>query len=127
MITVTRTRVFVYGTLRRGERNHYLLETSHFSRVGRTEPRFTLVSFGPFPAMVEGGTCAVVGEVYEVDDETLKALDRLEGHPIFYQRMPVLLDDGDEVVAYLLRGSTGGKPVIPSGDWLDASREGKEP
>ena len=28
----------------------------------------------------------VIGEVYDVDDHVLRALDDLEGHPIFYQR-----------------------------------------
>ena len=31
-----------------------------------------------------------------------EALDRLEGHPRFYQRTAIRLEDGDEVVAYLL-------------------------
>jgi gamma-glutamylcyclotransferase (GGCT)/AIG2-like uncharacterized protein YtfP len=55
MIPATRTRVFVYGTLRRGEPNHHLLDARMLLRAGRTEPRFTLVSLGAFPAMIDGG------------------------------------------------------------------------
>ena len=42
MIPTTRTRVFVYGTLRRGEPNHHLLDARMLLRAGRTEPRFPL-------------------------------------------------------------------------------------
>jgi gamma-glutamylaminecyclotransferase len=37
-----------------------------------------------------------------VDEPTLAALDRLEGHPRFYQRRPVRLDGGGKVLACLL-------------------------
>ena len=122
MIPRTRTRVFVYGTLRRGEPNHHLLDARMLLRAGRTEPRFTLVSLGAFPAMIDGGETAVVGEVYDVDAVTLAALDRLEGHPRFYRRQPIRLADGDEVLAYLLSPEqVRGQPRIPSGDWLDAN------
>ena len=123
MIPATRTRVFVYGTLRSGEPNHYLLDAHDLVRRGRTEPAFELVSLGAFPAMIDGGQTAVVGEVYEVDPPTLAALDRLEGHPRFYQRRPIRLDDGDEALAYLLSPEqVQGRSRIPSGDWTDAQQ-----
>ena len=74
--------------------------------------------------MIDGGETAVVGEVYDVDAVTLAALDRLEGHPRFYRRRPIRLDDGDEVLAYLLSPSLfRGQPRRPSGDWLDANHK----
>ncbi|HJL14439.1 MAG TPA: gamma-glutamylcyclotransferase family protein, partial [Sandaracinaceae bacterium LLY-WYZ-13_1] len=71
-------------------------------RRARTVPRYRLVSLGRFPAMVGGGRTRVVGEVYEVDGATLERLDRLEGHPGFYRRRQVELDDGRSAIAYLL-------------------------
>ena len=66
----------------------------------------------------------VVGEVYEIDPVTLAALDRLEGHPRFYQRTAIRLEDGDEVLAYLLSPEQArGRTRIPSGDWTDADRK----
>ena len=124
MSAPSRTQVFVYGTLRRGEQNHYLLEARKPLRVGRTEARFTLVSLGPYPAMIEGGETAVLGEVYDVDPLTLAALDELEDHPTFYQRRPIRLDDGGEVLAYLLPPEQArGRRTIPSGDWLEGKHE----
>lgn len=122
MIPATRARVFVYGTLRRGEPNHHLLDARMLLRAGRTEPRFTHVSLGALPAMIDGGETAVVAEVYDVDAVALAALDRLEGHARFYRRRPIRLADGDEVLAYLLSPEqVRGRPSIPSGDWLDAN------
>ena len=119
----TRARVFVYGTLRAGEPNHYLFDHHDLVARARTEAAFELVSLGAFPAMIAGGATAVVGEVYEIDPVTLAALDRLEGHPRFYQRTAIRLEDGDEVLAYLLSPEQArGRTRIPSGDWTDADR-----
>ena len=117
-------RVFLYGTLLSGEPNHHLLADAPLVGEARTEPAFELVSFGAFPAMVPGGGTAVSGQVYEVDARTLNALDRLEGHPRFYRRRAVRLDDGGEVLAYLLTPDQArGRPRITSGDWRRARKE----
>ena len=112
--------VFVYGTLRKGEVNHNVLGNSPLVGVFRTEPRFTLHAMRWFPAMVAGGSTSVVGEVYEVEARTLWEIDRLEGHPSYYQRRHILLDDGQTVQAYLMPAEGAcDYPVIDSGDWLD--------
>jgi len=116
-------RVFVYGTLLSGEPNHRLLADAELVGAARTEPDFDLVSLGAFPAMIAGGATAIAGEVYEVDRPTLDALDRLEGHPRFYRRRAVRLDDGGEVLAYLLTpDQVRGRPRITSGDWRRARK-----
>jgi gamma-glutamylcyclotransferase (GGCT)/AIG2-like uncharacterized protein YtfP len=123
-----RTAVFVYGSLRAGEINHALLESIRPLRLARTEPCFDLVSLGPYPALVRGGETAVVGEVYEVDAETLAELDRLEAHPDFYRREPVRLEDGEEVLAYLLEPEqVEGAARIECGDWTAWRRSMSEP
>ena len=119
-----RAQVFVYGTLLRGEPNHRLLAGSPLVGEARTEPAFELVSLGPYPALVGGGATSVKGEIYEVDMATLAALDRLEGHPSFYQQKRIRLESGEEALAYLLpKDQANGRPRIESGDWR---RERKE-
>jgi gamma-glutamylaminecyclotransferase len=110
--------VFVYGTLMRDEINHRLLTTARFVAEAHTEPCFELFDLGHFPAMSAGGQTVVRGEVYAVDDQTLVRLDRLEGHPEFYQRTPIRLADGQEVQTYLMGDARARRrPAIPSGDW----------
>ena len=51
-------------------------------------------------------------------DKQILELDRLEGHPRFYQRTPIVLADGTMVQAYLLTPEkVARRPVIESGDW----------
>jgi gamma-glutamylaminecyclotransferase len=113
-----RTRVFVYGTLLAGERNHHLLEGALLVAEAKTGAGFTLYDFGPYPGMVACGDHAVLGEVYEVDEPALARMDRLEGHPRFYRRTSIRLDDGSTVEAYLLRlEQVRQLPIIPSASW----------
>jgi len=94
--------LFVYGTLMRGQRNHRYLEGARFLGAVRTQARYTLVSLGSFPALREQGISSVPGELYSVGPSILAALDVLEGHPDFYRRAQVYLDDGRSVTSYLL-------------------------
>jgi gamma-glutamylaminecyclotransferase len=83
-------KVFVYGTLKRGGRWHFLLAESPCTRFlgqGKTRDRLPMIAQGvPFLFNAPGKGCRVKGEVFEVDDETLAALDRLEQHPHWYRR-----------------------------------------
>ena len=111
---------FVYGSLLRGEANHRLLQRARFVRAARTSPVFTMVDLGAFPGILAGGTTAIAGEVYEVDEDTLRALDRLEGHPTFYRRHEVELDDRSFASAYLLPAPRlRSFPAVTSGSWLE--------
>lgn len=112
------TRVFVYGSLLRGEPNHRLLRGARFIGVDRTRAAFTLFDLGGFPAMATDGTVAVIGEIYEVDAAMLVALDRLEGHPRFYMRTPIRLQSRRHAEVYVIpRARLVRQPVIVGGDW----------
>lgn len=120
------TRVFVYGTLLSGDPNHRLLRGARLVGQARTQPRFTLYDYGPFPTLADGGQHTVEGEVYEVDAPMLAALDRLEGHPHFYQRSPITLDCGSRVEAYLFpKARLAGCLTIASGSWRAHLQERK--
>jgi gamma-glutamylcyclotransferase (GGCT)/AIG2-like uncharacterized protein YtfP len=114
--------VFVYGTLLSGEPNHDRLRGARLLASTRTEPRYTLLSLGPYPALVEGGDTSVTGEVYDVDDDLLRALDRFEGVPSLYRRVPIRLLGGSVAQGYALaREASRSKKhrLIPSGDWRE--------
>jgi len=79
-------RVFVYGTLKRGFRNHYLLEGCEFFGDAATVPTYKMIENG-FPVIMpdpEGNPLA--GEIYAVDAETLARLDQLEREGSSYDR-----------------------------------------
>lgn len=110
--------LFVYGSLLRGEDNHAELSGARFVAEARTAARYTLVDLGPYPALVEGGSAAIEGELYEVGAELLAALDAFEGHPDEYLRSPVALDGGAAAEAYLLPPArAAGFPAVASGRW----------
>ncbi len=118
------TRVFVYGTLLAGEPNHRVLGGAKLIAEARTEPAFELRDLGPFPGLVRGDEHAVGGEVYEVDAPTLARLDALEGHPRFYRRARIALEDRTIVETYLLTPEqVEGRPVIASGNWRSRRKE----
>jgi gamma-glutamylaminecyclotransferase len=112
-------KVFVYGTLMRGEPAHALLGDARFLGAARTEPRYALVLLDGYPGLVEGGDTAVAGELYELaDDEALlRELDCYEDAPELYARE--LRRFGEhEAWVYLLRPEhAAGRPPIASGDW----------
>lgn len=79
------TTIFVYGTLRNGFNNHFLLHSAKFLGEAVTEPKYNLVGDG-IPFLISGDK-SVVGEVYSVTPEELLDLDYLEGHPNGYTRL----------------------------------------
>ncbi|XP_077257393.1 gamma-glutamylaminecyclotransferase isoform X2 [Temnothorax americanus] len=88
-------RVFVYGTLKRGEPNHGLIKDTangyaKFLGLGRTTTRYPLVIATkyniPFLLKKAGAGHYVLGEIYDVDSNMMKKLDELEEHPKFYER-----------------------------------------
>lgn len=124
-------QVAVYGTLREGFGNHYLLRDA--KRLGdfKTEPDvYKMLSFGGFPALTVAGDESVppvVCEVYEVDDATLANLDRLEGHPGWYQRHEIDSPFGSVWIYVMPRTSTSRSyPAVESGDWAEYRNLRKE-
>ena len=96
------TIIAVYGTLKegRGNHKHYLSNSKQISKNAKTTNKFALYSSGiPFVTKDQDKTQVNV-EVYEVDDETLNKVDRLEGHPNWYRReltpITITKDDGEE-------------------------------
>ncbi len=84
-------RVFCYGTLKRGIHNHHLLSTAEFVGEAYTLDTFKMYHVG-FPVIRfsdHPDAKAVFGEVYDVDDDTLKKLDRLENEGVMYDRKQI--------------------------------------
>ncbi|XP_053351832.1 gamma-glutamylaminecyclotransferase B-like [Clarias gariepinus] len=94
------TRVFIYGTLKKGQPNYNVMVDTTKGRTkflgrARTVEKYPLVIAGkyniPFLLKVPGQGQRIQGEIYSVDDPMLKFLDWFEKCPQMYQRTPVLL------------------------------------
>ena len=111
-------RLFVYGTLMRGEPEHARLDGAQALGPATTEACFDLVDLGAEPALVPGGTTAVTGEVFAVPPAVLASVDVYHGHPLRYRRGAIRLADGRVVEAHQLAADqTRGRRRIRSGDW----------
>ena len=94
--------LFVYGTLCKGKNNFRFLNDSKFLGYYHTDNNFSLVITG-LPFMIRRKGDGVSGQLYRVDDYTLKRIDKLEGHPDFYKREEIYVYDtetGTNVRAY---------------------------
>lgn len=79
------TPLFVYGSLMKNQSNHdyYLADTKFLTDV--TLSGYEIYDLGCYPGIIEGNG-KVYGELYEVTDEELKRVDRLEGEGNLYIR-----------------------------------------
>lgn len=116
-------KVFVYGTLKRDGCRANMLADSKYLGEASTLHNYTMVDLGHFPGIIFtpiGGT-EIHGELFEVDSKTLAVLDRVEGHPDFYQRLAIpTLQHGNRITAYTYELSTDyldSAKVITSGTW----------
>ncbi len=111
-------RLFVYGTLLEGERDHRLLDGRQPVGACSTEPSFQLVDLGAYAAMVAGGSTSVAGELYLVDRQTLVEIDLVREVPILFKRVLIPLGDGSQAETYVMDvDQVRGKRRLNHGDW----------
>lgn len=98
------TSLFIYGTLKRGEVNHHLLEKESFLGPAQTSDDYRLLKLGWYPGLVavECDGRSIDGELWQVSAACLARLDEYEGSE--YLRTRVTLKDAslDQVETYLL-------------------------
>tara|TARA_R110000751_G_scaffold38032_1_gene91595 strand:+ start:139 stop:531 length:393 start_codon:yes stop_codon:yes gene_type:complete len=83
-----KTKVFVYGTLKKGNGNHGFLKEATYIGDAWTKEEYTLLTdhYVGLPYVIKEPSYSIAGEIYEVDEHTFMTLDNLEGHPHFYER-----------------------------------------
>jgi gamma-glutamylcyclotransferase (GGCT)/AIG2-like uncharacterized protein YtfP len=115
--------VFVYGTLKRGNRRADLLKRStknQFCGIGVTESTnydllLTVDSVDPnanypiaFDMKTEGRSAKVKGELWLVDTNTLLQLDKIEANGYLFDRVWVNIQVGKEIIpSYMYVGVKG--------------------
>ena len=131
-----KTNIFVYGTLRQQFGNHHFLSTARFLGDAITQSKYVMHASSSIPFVSQSQAVSqIVGEVYEVDAQTLANLDRLEGcrviaeEPMQFdanswytrEQVSVRWADGGECLTvwmYFNEHETQ-HPIIPSGDYKD--------
>lgn len=83
--------LFVYGTLKKRQINHELLNAARSVSNGHTVKQFLMMDAGDFPVALEqdNGLAAmlpIVGELYEIEDRLLVTLDQFEDLGGMYDR-----------------------------------------
>ncbi len=95
------TKLFVYGSLKKGKFNHtrYDFHKSKFLGGDKVQD-FALVQKHPYPFCIEEKGCVVIGEVYEVNDEVMEGLDRME-KGAGYKRVDIITKGGVKACIYV--------------------------
>ena len=119
--------IFVYGTLKKGERAHIFLKDAQF--LGRAfVAGFELYDLGEYPG-AKRGKGIVKGEVYLVDKNLLKLLDEYEEEGKEYRRICVKakMEDGRSIEAWFYEylGPVKKNQLIPSGEWKGSFKKRK--
>ncbi|MFC4023022.1 gamma-glutamylcyclotransferase [Oceanobacillus longus] len=119
-------KVFVYGTLRINENNHnYLQGSTRLQNQVWIYGKLFDTKFG-YPVMKEHNNEKVYGELYEVNEEQLVAINQLEGYEgqpdnLFERKMVTVYDETGKVTEALTyitgRSLADSTDVIPFGDW----------
>jgi gamma-glutamylcyclotransferase (GGCT)/AIG2-like uncharacterized protein YtfP len=90
---MSKTRVFVYGTLKKGNSQRGLdLWGDGVEFVGNAltaKPVYSLYDLGAFPAVSINGKSHILGEVWAIDTRIMNDLDNIEGYPAFYKRTQI--------------------------------------
>lgn len=102
-------KVFVYGTLKKGQCRAHVMNGKFLGET-KTLPKYRLNHLRAFPGLTrEENGKAIIGELWEIDEDCLELLDHIEGHPTFFRREEVELEhaEGADAVAYFWLGAPG--------------------
>ena len=93
--------IFVYGTLKKGYRNHFYLENALYEGTAVLKD-YEMFDLGTYPGIRTHQGSMVEGELYIVDEEMKKHIDELEEEGSLYRCVKVeVLKNNQKVEAYV--------------------------
>lgn len=119
--------LFVYGKLRRGGRLSMSMNFPDARFLADAKVAGALYDLGPYPGLLlNDSNAAVIGEVYEVGDDTLSKLDEIEASSEYWRREIeiTLTDQHRKCWIYLPEHDAefyADQILITSGDWIEYS------
>jgi gamma-glutamylcyclotransferase (GGCT)/AIG2-like uncharacterized protein YtfP len=118
--------VFVYGTLRSGGANAMSIRFPDSKFVADTRVRGRLYDLGAYPGLLLNESSSfVIGEVYEVDDETLNKLDEFEASSNYLRKQVEISLGAEGRIGWTYEPNPelySLQTLITSGDWLQYAK-----
>lgn len=120
-------KIFVYGSLRKGEYNFdrfveiYGKDSIKVVDTNVTLFGYRLYSLGPYPGLKpaneEDTKSFVVGDILEVSQQAFNSITAMELGAGYYIEVKEIKDHA--CVIYLYNGTTNEKNFVKEGDWID--------
>lgn len=114
--------IFVYDTLKKGDPNHFRLQSSEFVCSTKTADKYVMLDLGKFPGVIKPestpGLTAnhIQGEVYNITEKTLGKLDAYEGE--WYFREEIQLENEKAAWMYFLKEVPPmNYKIVTDGNW----------
>jgi gamma-glutamylcyclotransferase (GGCT)/AIG2-like uncharacterized protein YtfP len=80
-------RVVVYGSLRKGMGNNRVIDGATLLSTETISLPFEMIDMGSYPGLIRSNEVNDIEvEVYEVNPQTYRRVEQLEGFPLFYNR-----------------------------------------
>jgi gamma-glutamylcyclotransferase (GGCT)/AIG2-like uncharacterized protein YtfP len=118
--------VFVYGTLRRGSAGAMSIRFPDSKFVADAEVSGSLYDLGSYPSLLlDESNSLVMGEVYEVGDETLNQLDEFEASSSYRRKQVEISLDTDRRRCWIYEPDPkvySTRRLITSGDWIEYAK-----
>ena len=117
-------KVFVYGSLKRGNNVRGMQFFQGSMRVGQAQTTagiYSMLDLGSFPGVTLDGKHDINGEVYIIDEQILSQLDAIEGYPDFYDRTEVETTEGKALMYFLPNSFAEDYPKNEESDRITAT------
>ena len=122
--------VFVYGTLRRGGTRAMPIIFPDSTFIDNAKVHGRLYDLGAYPGLLlDESSSLVVGEVYQVDDDTLNKLDDIEAESHYWRKQVELSFGGSRKICWVYVYNPkfySHLILIESGDWIEYAKRKTE-
>jgi gamma-glutamylcyclotransferase (GGCT)/AIG2-like uncharacterized protein YtfP len=118
--------VFVYGTLRRGGAGAMSIRFPDAKFIADAKVSGSLYDLGAYPGLLlDESDSSVIGEAYEVDDETLNELDEFEASSNYRRKQVEISLGAHRKVCWTYEPDPefySPRTLITSGDWVEYAK-----